>query len=146
MVGTSNSKDERCGGFVIVSVKTDINSHQSWETIDMQAFLASFFVGVNLHGQADRVRRLKPKRMQISWRDRTILEDNGIYTMRHMESYLGQSVSRWYCGIVKGDRYMLNDLRKKFMHDILVSNINSHKHSVIQRASEHDRNVFGRAS
>nr|GMD63497.1 universal stress protein A-like protein [Ipomoea batatas] len=97
-------------------------------------------------GSADRVRRLKPKRMQISWRDRTILEDNGIYTMRHMESYLGQSVSRWYCGIVKGDRYMLNDLRKKFMHDILVSNINSHKHSVIQRASEHDRNVFGRAS
>nr|GLL49711.1 uncharacterized protein LOC109164944 [Ipomoea trifida] len=95
---------------------------------------------------ADRVRCLIPKRMQMSWRNRTILEDSDIYTMRHMESYLGQGVSRWECGIVKGDMHMLNDLRKKFMHDILVSNINSHKHFVIQRALEYDCNVFGYAS
>nr|GMD96852.1 uncharacterized protein LOC109164944 [Ipomoea batatas] len=113
---------------------------------DLRPFLASFFVGVNPHGQADRVRCLIPKRMQMSWRNKTILEDSDIYTMRHMESYLGQGVSRWECGIVKGDMHMLNDLRKKFMHDILVSNINSHKHFVIQWALEYDCNVFGHAS
>nr|GMC60121.1 uncharacterized protein LOC109164944 [Ipomoea batatas] len=83
--------------------------------------------------------------MQMSWRDGTILEDSGIYTMRHMETYLGQGVSSWVCGIVKGDKNMLNDLHKKFMHDILVSNINTHKHSVIQRALEYDHSLFGRA-
>nr|GLL39987.1 uncharacterized protein LOC109164944 [Ipomoea trifida] len=77
--------------------------------------------------------------------DGTKLEDSGIYTMRHMDTYLGQGVSSWECGIVKGDKNMLNDLHKKFMHDILVSNINSHKHSVIQRALEYDRSLFGRA-
>nr|GMD88062.1 uncharacterized protein LOC109164944 [Ipomoea batatas] len=110
-----------------------------------QAFLASFFVGLHLHERAGRVRCLKPKRMQMSWRDGIILEDSGIYTMRHMETYLGQGVSSWECGIVKGDKNMLNDLHKKFMHDILVSNINTHKHSVIQRVLEYDRSLFGRA-
>nr|GMD47347.1 retrovirus-related Pol polyprotein from transposon TNT 1-94 [Ipomoea batatas] len=42
-----------------------------------------------------------------------------------------EGVSSWECGIVKGDKNVLNDLHKKFMHDILVSNINTHKHSVI---------------
>nr|GMD52448.1 uncharacterized protein LOC109155335 [Ipomoea batatas] len=60
---------------------------------DLQAFLASFFVNANLHEWAVQVRRLKPKRMQMSWRDGTIPEDSGIYTMRHMESYLGKGVS-----------------------------------------------------
>nr|GLL33432.1 uncharacterized protein LOC109155335 [Ipomoea trifida] len=113
---------------------------------DLQAFLASFFVNANLHERAVQVRRLKPKRMQMSWRDGTVPEDSGIYTMRHMESYLGQGVSGWECGLVKGDRNIVNDLRKKFMHDILVSNINTHKHSVIQCALEYDRNLVGRAS
>nr|GMD01405.1 uncharacterized protein LOC109164944 [Ipomoea batatas]GMD93440.1 uncharacterized protein LOC109164944 [Ipomoea batatas] len=54
-----------------------------------QAFLASFFVGLHLHERVGRVRRLKSKRMQMSWRDGTILEDSGVYTMRHMETYLG---------------------------------------------------------
>nr|GMD17745.1 uncharacterized protein LOC109164944 [Ipomoea batatas] len=113
---------------------------------DLQAFLASFFVNANLHERAVQVRRLKPKRMQMSWRDGTIPEDSGIYTMRHMESYLGQGVSGWECGLVKGDRNIVNDLRKKFMHDILVSNINTHKHSVIQCVLEYDHNLVGRAS
>nr|GMD95284.1 uncharacterized protein LOC109155335 [Ipomoea batatas] len=113
---------------------------------DLQAFLASFFVNANLHERAVQVRRLKPKRMQMSWRDGTVPEDSGIYTMRHMESYLGQGVSGWECGLVKGDRNIVNDLRKKFMHDILVSNINTHKHSVIQCALEYDRNLVGRTS
>nr|GMC97863.1 uncharacterized protein LOC109164944 [Ipomoea batatas] len=76
--------------------------------------------------QADRVRRLELKRMQMSWRD--------------------ASVSNWECSIVKGDRDMLNALRKKFRHDILMSNINTHKHSVIQRALEYDHKSFGCAS
>nr|GLL27452.1 uncharacterized protein LOC109164944 [Ipomoea trifida] len=52
----------------------------------------------------------------------------------------------WECSIVKGDRDMLNALRKKFMHDILVSNINTHKYSVIQCALEYDHKSFGCAS
>nr|GMD60233.1 uncharacterized protein LOC109164944 [Ipomoea batatas] len=56
-----------------------------------------------------------------------------------------EGVSSWECVIVKGDKNMLNDLHKKFMHDILVSNINTHKHSVIQRALEYDHSLFGRA-
>ncbi|XP_019169052.1 PREDICTED: uncharacterized protein LOC109164944 [Ipomoea nil] len=113
---------------------------------DLQAFLASFFVAIKLPDRADCVRHLKPKRMHMSWRDATILEDSVIYIMRHMESYLGQGVSNWECGLVKGDRDILNDLRKRFMHDILVSNINMHKHSVIQRALEYDCKISARAS
>nr|GLL29848.1 uncharacterized protein LOC109164944 [Ipomoea trifida]GLL41938.1 uncharacterized protein LOC109164944 [Ipomoea trifida] len=54
-----------------------------------------------------------------------------------------EGVSSWECGIVKGDKNVLNDLHKKFMHDILVSNINTHKHSVIQRALAYDRTLHG---
>nr|GMD07452.1 uncharacterized protein LOC109164944 [Ipomoea batatas] len=56
-----------------------------------------------------------------------------------------EGVSSWECGIVKGDKNVLNDLHKKFMHGILVSNINTHKHSVIQRALVYDRSLFSRA-
>nr|GMD79983.1 uncharacterized protein LOC109164944 [Ipomoea batatas]GMD82417.1 uncharacterized protein LOC109164944 [Ipomoea batatas] len=47
--------------------------------------------------------------------------------------------------IVKGDNGVLNDLRKRFMHDILVFNINTHKYFVIRHALEYDCNMFGRA-
>nr|GMD95304.1 uncharacterized protein LOC109154677 [Ipomoea batatas] len=67
------------------------------------------------------------------------------YVFSHHEFLICKGVSGWECGLVKGDKNILNDLHKKFMHDILVSNINMYKHSVIQCALEYARNLFSRA-
>nr|GMC95793.1 uncharacterized protein LOC109164944 [Ipomoea batatas] len=170
VVETSNNKEEKCQWFGdhlredyditphsvdLKKMKMDIidnclalatNKSKYGNPPANVAFLASFFVFVKLSERADRVRRLKLKRMQMSWRDASILEDSVIYTTCHIELYLGQGVPNWECSIVKGDRDMLNALRKKFMHDILVSNINTHKYSVIQCALEYDHKSFGCAS
>lgn len=55
---------------------------------------------------------LEAKRMQISWRIRRIRRtDCGVYLMRHMETYVCQGISKWDCGLVRGDTSKLRKLR-----------------------------------
>nr|GMC78947.1 uncharacterized protein LOC109150412 [Ipomoea batatas] len=49
------------------------------------------------------VRRFVPTRMQMQWRDARNKVDCGVFAMRHMESFLGQSVNAWECGLQTGD-------------------------------------------
>nr|GMC54185.1 zinc finger BED domain-containing protein RICESLEEPER 2-like [Ipomoea batatas] len=75
-----------------------------------------------------------PKRMQMHWRDFKIMTDCGVYLMRHMETFMGQGVSDWECGLVKGDSGMLNKFRLQYMKDLVLSEYNLHRTSNLARA------------
>nr|GMC77658.1 zinc finger BED domain-containing protein RICESLEEPER 2-like [Ipomoea batatas] len=66
------------------------------------------------------------KRMQMSWRDSKNKIDYGVYLMRYMEMYVGQGVSKWECGLVKGETDKLHQLRLNYMKDLAVSGFNVH--------------------
>lgn len=96
--------------------------------------LADFLEARGLPLKAAIVRNFPAKRLQMSWRDTMNTKDCGVFTMRHMESYVGQSVKNWDCGLRRGDPSQLKQLRRKYLHAISTSEFNTHRDSNIMRA------------
>nr|GMC86763.1 putative ulp1 protease family, C-terminal catalytic domain-containing protein [Ipomoea batatas] len=97
------------------------------------------FVSVFLDDMVDErygfaVRRITPRRMQMHWRDVNNKVDCGVFAMRHMETFLGQSVKSWDCGLRKGDRKGLESLRVSYMRQILAAELNVHHSNNIRCA------------
>nr|GMC75051.1 zinc finger BED domain-containing protein RICESLEEPER 2-like [Ipomoea batatas] len=70
---------------------------------DLKNMVAEFLRLID-PGKAIICADLEAKRMQISWRIRRIRRtDCGVYLMRHMETYVCQGISKWDCGLVRGD-------------------------------------------
>nr|GMD76481.1 zinc finger BED domain-containing protein RICESLEEPER 2-like [Ipomoea batatas] len=65
--------------------------------------------------------------MLMKWRDTRNKIDCGVYLMRHMESYSGEGVGSWECGLTKGDRAELNRLHLHYMKDICTIDVNAHR-------------------
>nr|GMD28458.1 zinc finger BED domain-containing protein RICESLEEPER 2-like [Ipomoea batatas] len=60
--------------------------------------------------------------------------DCGVYIMRHMESYAGQGVTEWDCGLVKGDQAALDRFRLKYIREIMHGKYQLSLHSNVARA------------
>ncbi|XP_019179566.1 PREDICTED: uncharacterized protein LOC109174778 [Ipomoea nil] len=85
------------------------------------------------------VDNMRAIRMQMPWRDSKHKEDCGVYTMRHMEVYMGEKCKDWECGLQKGDRNELRKLRQRYLHDILLSEINGHREAIVVRTKAYIR-------
>lgn len=110
----------------------------------LQDLLASFLHTNGQPGRAVLLRTLKPKRMVMAWRVPTNNHDSGVYAMLHMESYLGQEPEEWNCGLLKGDVQQIVNLRKRFMHDIIMDEKNMHKDAVTVSLAHYSREMFVR--
>nr|GMC92301.1 uncharacterized protein LOC109146919 [Ipomoea batatas] len=102
---------------------------------DMQDMLKEFFAKTHL-GKSVLAARLEPKRMQMPWRGVRNKIDCGVYLMRHMEMFTGQSFKHWDCGLVKGDFTMLHKLRLQYMKDLVLSEYNLYRDKNLARAYE----------
>nr|GMD57236.1 zinc finger BED domain-containing protein RICESLEEPER 2-like [Ipomoea batatas] len=74
------------------------------------------------------------KRMQMAWRDSRNKIDCGVFLMRHMETYLGQRISNWDCGLIKGDTLKLHKLRMRYMKELSIFEFSIHKSRNLSRA------------
>lgn len=88
---------------------------------------------------AVRLRNVLPKRMHMAWRDTTNSVDSGVLAMRHIESYTGQDCNEWNCGLQRGNAEQVLNLCKRFMHNILLSEVNSHMHTIANCVGQYDR-------
>ncbi|CAH9084221.1 unnamed protein product, partial [Cuscuta europaea] len=43
------------------------------------------------------------KRLTMNWREAKNVHDYGLWSMRHMETYMGQCIKLWDCGVKKED-------------------------------------------
>nr|GMC77931.1 uncharacterized protein LOC109149952 [Ipomoea batatas] len=75
----------------------------------------------------------------MAWRDTTNSVDSGVLAMRHMESYTGQDCNEWNCGLQRGNAEQVLNLCKRFMHNILLSEVNSHMHTIANCVGQYDR-------
>nr|GMD57203.1 zinc finger BED domain-containing protein RICESLEEPER 2-like [Ipomoea batatas] len=98
-----------------------------------QIMLSEFYNKVH-NGRSILCARLVLKRMQMSWHDSKNKTDCEVYLMRHMESFVGQGVSNWDCGLVKGDYSTLHKLRLQYMKEVAVSEYNLHRARNLRRA------------
>nr|GMD57182.1 uncharacterized protein LOC109174777 [Ipomoea batatas] len=95
--------------------------------------------------RAATVRNLKPTRLRIGWRDCQNNVDCAAYAMRHMETFMGRPNSRWDCDLENGNRQLLRKLRQKYLHDILMADVNAHKEWIMERTTEYDNRIMGRS-
>nr|GEY45169.1 hypothetical protein [Tanacetum cinerariifolium] len=78
------------------------------------------------HPKAEAIKKAKIKRMKMSWRTTRNSTDCGVFTMLHMESYIGAE-GEWKCGLAKESKKQneqLNSLRSKFAAKIILSEFN----------------------
>ncbi|KAH6823621.1 hypothetical protein C2S53_006528 [Perilla frutescens var. hirtella] len=67
------------------------------------------------------VRRACMARLEMTWRDTENNNDCSVYAMRHMETYMEQSVNAWKCNLEKGNVWQMNVLLIKYCGSILSS-------------------------
>nr|KAJ0194691.1 hypothetical protein LSAT_V11C700342620 [Lactuca sativa] len=80
---------------------------------------------------------IKPQRHEISWRIVKNKVDCGVFAMRHMETYMGQPLSKWKSGLHKESALQQTTLekpRQRYAHIMLTSEINMLKAKVLDLA------------
>ncbi|KAH6763077.1 hypothetical protein C2S52_020510 [Perilla frutescens var. hirtella] len=100
-----------------------------------QTVFADYLYTEGLKTESLMVRRAYMARLEMSWRDTDNKNDCGVYVMRHMETYMGQSVNAWKCNLEKGNVFQMNVLRIKYCGSILASRLNEHAASVERSAN-----------
>ncbi|KAL3622606.1 hypothetical protein CASFOL_034017 [Castilleja foliolosa] len=76
-------------------------------------------------------------RLAMPWRDDTNKVDCGVFAMRHMETYMGETVRSWRCGLAKDKPKMLKYMRVKYCAAILGSDINILRDQVLAASKEY---------
>lgn len=75
-------------------------------------------------------------RLEMPWRTTSNRTDCGIFTIRHMETYMGEDEKAWRCGfgleVEKVQKAQIEDLRKKYAAKILLNDVNELREFVIE--------------
>ncbi|MFS8031258.1 hypothetical protein Hanom_Chr17g01543671 [Helianthus anomalus] len=83
------------------------------------------------------IKRAKIVRQQMDWRTKSNGVNCEIFTMRHMETYMGK-MSGWACGLAKENTpnnkqtKHLNDLRIKYTIKILLHEISERRKPLVK--------------
>ncbi|GER41648.1 E3 ubiquitin-protein ligase [Striga asiatica] len=92
------------------------------------------------------LKKAKIERLQLPWALDNNEIDCGVYVMRHMETYMGDSVKNWKVGLRKNSANQLKYLRAKYCATILSADINIHKEHNLYAADLHYRISKSRGS
>nr|GMD81456.1 uncharacterized protein LOC109189836 [Ipomoea batatas] len=109
------------------SASTEATQVKYGDTIEnVKLLLSKYFTSVGEKFKSIICENLKCKRMSMKWWDTRNTVDYGVYLMRHMESYVGESVAKWDCGLTSGDRLQLQMLHLRYMKELSTVDINAH--------------------
>nr|GMD39207.1 zinc finger BED domain-containing protein RICESLEEPER 2-like [Ipomoea batatas] len=82
--------------------------------------LSVFFEDSGFPALYIKVIAMQPRRLRMSWRESKNNIDSGVFAMRHMETYVGQSIASWDCGIRRGDARCVREMRVRLMSELLL--------------------------
>ncbi|KAF5767134.1 putative papain-like cysteine peptidase superfamily [Helianthus annuus] len=96
---------------------------------------------------AAQLRNTQPVRLELPWQTLYNGIDCGIFLMRHMETYNGTHVGHWMCGlsnerdvtglVLPDQAREIEDLRKKYLSKMLLSDVNTERGQVEQEVQEY---------
>ncbi|CAI9266059.1 unnamed protein product [Lactuca saligna] len=91
------------------------------------------------HPKAEMFSHVMPHRLEMPWRTINNSIDCGVFTMRHMETYMGGSMNEFKAGF-KNESSAQDDqlvkLRTKYLYKILTHEYNVQKDYVLQKVDE----------
>ena len=89
-------------------------------------FFCHYLTQIGLVQQCKTISSARIERMAMPWRTTTNAKDCGVFLMRHMETYKGERVEYWNCGLKKTSKGVLQSLRAKYC-SALMNAIISHE-------------------
>lgn len=98
---------------------------------------ATYLESKSLRKKASLFRDATIERLKMAWRNETNKVDCGVYTMRHMETYMGKRLKDWNPGFKSRSKNQMRFLRAKFCKAILTSEYNDHNVDIILAAQDH---------
>nr|GMD81317.1 uncharacterized protein LOC109162486 [Ipomoea batatas] len=72
-------------------------------------------------------------------RDNSNKVDCGVFTMRHMETYMGKGTKGWDCGLEKENKEQLNNARVKYLAEIVNSPVNEFRGDCMKDARQFEK-------
>lgn len=102
----------------------------------MQKSIIIDYLKMVLHPKSEIMEKKDIEIMKMDWRTETNVIDCAVFTMRHMETYMGGGVRHWDAGLQakgKQQKMLLNRLRQKYTAKFIMSTINSLREDVIAR-------------
>ena len=75
----------------------------------------------------------------MKWRIKQNHVDCAVFMMRHIETFMGESITKWECGLVEGgpeQKTQLENVRYKYLAKMMLSKINTRKDWVIKQMNE----------
>ncbi|KAL4566970.1 hypothetical protein LXL04_022540 [Taraxacum kok-saghyz] len=99
------------------------------------------------HKSASQLENVEPQRLKMNWRTRGNSNDCGVFCMRHMETYMGDSSSNWTCGLHKESmtqQQEIDYLRLKYLTKILLSDINQLRKKIIAQTEKFAKKISSR--
>lgn len=82
--------------------------------------------------------------LKMTCKTRNNKTDCGVFTMRYMETYQGQPDGVYKTGLPKENGYqdvLLERLRKKYAHRLIMSDINILKDEILEKARQYHKNT-----
>ncbi|KAH6785361.1 hypothetical protein C2S51_037816 [Perilla frutescens var. frutescens] len=99
-----------------------------------QRVFGNYLEAEGIKVKATAVRQACIDRLQMSSRDGANNNDCGVYAMRHMETYMGQAIKSWNCGLEEGNVRRMKRFRIKYCAAILTSDMNVHAGNIANDA------------
>ncbi|VFQ59886.1 unnamed protein product [Cuscuta campestris] len=93
----------------------------------MRDMLVQSFENEGMKGKLRKLGTQPPTRLKMPWREPTSIHQDGVATMRHMETYMGRGVKGWDCGLSREDWKAFNALRSKYCACIVLAEVNEMK-------------------
>ena len=97
------------------------------------------YMMVNEHPMTPKMVSKKPVRVQMEWRTSQNKIDCGVFTMRHMETFMSTYRRKWVTDFQKegaAQQVQIDDLRYKYLSKILLSDANKNKNLIDRLARE----------
>nr|GLL39972.1 uncharacterized protein LOC109162486 [Ipomoea trifida] len=104
-----------------------------------KTMLAEYFHIKEDDAKSNLVKVLTPARLRMSWRDNSNKVDCGVFTMRHMETYMGKGTKGLDCGLEKENKEQLNNTRVKYLAEIVNSPINEFRGDYMKDARQFEK-------
>nr|GLL41967.1 uncharacterized protein LOC109175178 [Ipomoea trifida] len=103
----------------------------------LKTMLAEYFH--TKEAKSNLVKALTPARLRMSWRDNSNKVDCGVFTMRHMETYMGKGTKGWDSGLEKENKEQLNNARVKYLAEIVNSPVNEFRADCMKDARQFEK-------
>ncbi|XP_042038175.1 uncharacterized protein LOC121784058 [Salvia splendens] len=91
----------------------------------LKKFFADALTRCKVPKMASQVRQCRTNLVAMPWRNNNVIDEGGIYVMRHMETYFGEREKDWECGLSASGTKSVEMFRIKYARTLLTCMYNT---------------------